>query len=191
MTKNQNMKFKLLKTLEKTNFGDKFSVDKVLVEAPNGEHVEFFLRSGNDFALVIPLISATEVIMVEQPRLSVENLSLEFPMGQVANPEGRQLSGEEIAAIELKEETGYTAGKLTLLGSFYPASGWNKQRALVYVAEDLVAGQAEPEPLEFITVKKVGLEELERKVVSNEITDLPTIAAFGLTKLYLQKRSKA
>lgn len=190
MTKNQNTKFKLLKTLEKTDFGGKFSVEKVLVEAPNGEQTEFFLRSGSDFALVIPLLSTSEVVMVEQPRLSIENLSLEFPMGQVANPGGRKLEGEEIAAIELKEETGYTAGKLTLLGSFYPASGWNKQRALIYVAEDLAEGRAEPEPFEFITVQKVPMDELERKITANEITDLPTVAAFGLVKLFLQKRSR-
>ncbi|MCX7997010.1 MAG: NUDIX hydrolase [Patescibacteria group bacterium] len=172
--------YKILKSLGSWNFGNRFTVEKLLVESSNGLQGEFYMRSSSDFAIVMPLLDAETLVMVEQPRLGIEGLSLEFPMGQVAGK-----SDDDIATIELKEETGYTAGKLTLLQRSYPSPGWSKQRALIYVAEDLVAGSAEPEPMEMITVREVGIPELEGLIRAGRIYSLHSIAAFYLLKDYL------
>ena len=177
------MQYKILKSLEKTEFGGKFSVEKLLILAPNGVEAEMYMRSGGDFAIVIPLLSSGEIVMVEQLRLGLEEHSLEFPMGQVTKADGTIVKDQEIADIELKEETGYTAGRMTFLGAYHPAPGWSTQRALVYVAQELVEGNAEPEPLEFITVKTVTTSQLDNMIKNDKIINFPTIAAYHIFKL--------
>lgn len=179
------MPFKILKILEKTNYGNKFTVEKLLVQAENGTEAEMYMRSSADYAIVIALVKPDEVVMVQQHRLGLEKVSTEFPMGQVASKQG-----QEIAEAELKEETGYTAGKMTFLGAFHPSPGWNTQRALVYVAEDLIPGEAEPEPLEFLTIKTMKLKEIDEAIKKNDIFDLPTIAAYHVFKLKFANKTK-
>lgn len=180
MEKIKNMQFKILKTLERIDFSGKFAVEKLLIQAPSGTQAEFFLRTGADFAIIIPLLSKDEVVMVEQPRLALQEVSLEFPAGQVVSAEGISAEGQVIADTELREETGYKAGKMTLLGTFYPSPGWSTQKVHVYVAEDLEEGEAEPEELEFITVKKVKIADLSNLILENKIMSFQTIAAYYL-----------
>lgn len=170
--------FKILKTLEKREYGNKFSVERLLVELPDGRKTEFYMRSGQDYAIVVPVVGESTLIMVEQPRLGMEEISLEFPMGQVAGE-----TDENIAIRELKEETGYASGKLTLLGRLLPSPGWSMQHAQVYLAEDLTEGLAEPEPFEEITVRKVEIKELKQLIAERKMKSMPTIAAFHM---YLQ-----
>jgi ADP-ribose pyrophosphatase len=174
--------FKIVKTLEKKEYGNKFSVEKLLVELPDGRQTEFYMRSGQDYAIIVPVIGESTLIMVEQPRLGMEGISLEFPMGQV---DGKK--DDDIAITELREETGYKAGKLDLLGKLLPSPGWSMQNALVYVATDLIEGSPEPEPFEEITVRKVEVSELKQLIRDGKMISMPTIAAFYM---YLQRAEK-
>ena len=174
--------FKVVKTLEKTDYGNKFSVEKLLIELPDGRQTEFYMRSGQDYAVVVPILGESTLIMVEQPRLGIEGVSLEFPMGQV---DGKK--GDDIAITELKEETGYQAKNLILLGKLCSSPGWSMQNALIYLATDLEEGRPEPEPFEQITVRKVEIYELKQLIREGKMTSMPTIAAFYM---YLQYAGK-
>lgn len=177
--------YRIIRKLQEWDFGGRFSVQKLLVQTPDGREGEFFLRSGGDFAIIVPLLNSETLVMVEQPRLGLDKPSLEFPMGQVAGKHG-----EDIALIELKEETGYTPRRLTHLQSSYPSPGWSTQRALIYLAEDLEEGTPEPEPMELITVKNVPMAELEEKIRAGEIYSLHTIGAYFLLKQHLAEKMR-
>lgn len=178
--------YTIRKVLEHTNYGNKFTVERVLVETPDGRQAEFYMRSGQDFAVIVPILEDNKtLIMVEQPRLGIEGMSLEFPMGQV---EGKH--DEDIASIELKQETGYTADQFICLGTLQPSPGWSTQRALVYVATGLTEGQPEPEPYEDITVRNVTIDELKEIIASGKLTNMPTIAALYLLEQYLAEKQR-
>lgn len=140
---------------------------------PNGKTNDFFVHRAQPFAIIIPQLASGELIMVRQYRLGMNKVSLEFPMGWV-----KGLSPLAMAKRELKEETGFTAGKIQLIGQFYLSPAWSNQKAYVYLAKDLTPGKSNPEPYEFIQVERKTANEIENLIKDGEINDAPTISAF-------------
>ena len=69
--------------------------------------------------------------MVEQFRFGSEQISLEFPGGQI----GKGEQPEFTAHRELTEETGYIANSMTLLGSSYPNPATHDNKCWYFLAE--------------------------------------------------------
>lgn len=140
---------------------------------PNGVRAPYFVLERGQFSIIIPLTKKNEIYLVGQYRYAVDFYSWEFPMGFV---EG--LKPLAIARQELKEETGLIAKKWDLLGKFHVAPGHSSQKAYVFVAQDLVEGEKEPEENEFLEVKKVSLNQVGEMIKKGKILDGPTIVAY-------------
>ena len=83
---------------------------------------EYAGRARGIHAAVILAIDAGEVILVEQYRVPLGKICLEFPAGLI----GDETEGEdalESAVRELEEETGYRAAQWENLGEFYASPG--------------------------------------------------------------------
>jgi 8-oxo-dGTP pyrophosphatase MutT (NUDIX family) len=134
-----------------------------------------------DFALVMP--SENDGFhLVEQYRYPVGARSWEFPSGSF--PRGVTGTPEELAAAELREETGFTAGNLERIGYLNPANAMSGLGCHVYLATDLTPGRSERE----ITEQDMRQEwfprdEVERMLRDGVITDGPSIAAYLLLRL--------
>src|SRR3954447_3787810 len=98
-----------------------------------------------DFALVLPR-EAGGFWVVEQFRYPVGRRAVEFPQGSWGH--GGSGSILELAAAELREETGLTAGRFTHLGRVATAYGFCGQSMDVFLAEDLTQGEPDREPSE-------------------------------------------
>ena len=86
--------------------------------------------------------------------------------------------------MELAQETGLRACQLTRLGLLTAAHGMSSQRCDYFLATDLVAGPAAPEPEELgIRHEWVTREEFEEMVRDTRITDDSTLAAYALLLL--------
>lgn len=83
----------------------------------------------------------------------------------------------EAAKRELKEETGYEAGRWLELFTASASPGTCDEFAPGFVAWDLRAGLATPEPEELISVRRVPFAEAVALSISGEIADLASIAA--------------
>ncbi len=147
-----------------------FSYEAVL---PNDTQSTYYILEKHPFSIVIPVTERNTLVLVAQYRPSMRQVSWEFPMGSVKGKTPR-----EMAVQELKEETGYTAEKLTELGNFFVAPGHSNSRAYVYTAQGLTAGQATPEANEFFETREVTVLEFEKMVRIGVILDGPTISAF-------------
>lgn len=143
---------------------------------PDGKETTYYYRDREPFSILIPL-QGDEVYLVQQYRYSVRSLSWEFPMGYV---EGK--NPYDTAVIELKEETGFSAGKLTEIGKFWVGVGGSNQYGYVYIAEDLIEGEATPEEGEFLELKKFKISEVDDMIKRGDILDGPTIVAYHYFK---------
>lgn len=118
-----------------------------------------------------------KMVMVRQYRKAAEKAVLEVPAGKIEKGEGHQLTAER----ELKEETGYSAGKIEYITSFYSSIGYSTEVIYLYLATELSPGETDFDDNESIEVLEYELPELKRMVLNGEIEDAKTIAAILLT----------
>ena len=155
-----------------------FEVRRERAEHPSGAALDRHVTVNAPATVILPLDAAGRILLIRQYRLPVRRRLWELSAGRCDPGE----SEEETARRELIEETGYRAGKLTRLLDFFPAPGFASERMIAFLAEDLTAGEAEPEPYELIETRWVQRAEALEMIRVNEIQDAKTIG----TILYCQ-----
>ena len=134
-----------------------------------------------DFALVIPE-EDNGFWLVEQYRYPIAKRSWEFPQG--AFPQGRAGTADELAAEELREETGIVASTLNKIGYLHCAKGFTGQGFHIFHALDLTQGtpqrEVEEQDMRHQWFPKQHVEEM---LASGQITDDSTLAAYALLML--------
>lgn len=151
------------------------------VEFTNGHQGIYGVVEKADFTLIIPF-DGQKFHLVKQYRYATKEESIEFPQGK--HEDDPQINPLELAKAELMEETGFEAQKMEHLGFFYEAPGYCNQGFHIYLATNLLQRENK------LDVTEVGLErismtkqEFEQGVLSGEITDAPTISAYGLLQM--------
>lgn len=139
---------------------------------PDGSEGEYgVVRFKNIAVGVLPINSDGTVPLVGQHRFPHNRYSWELPEG------GAPLHEDPLAAAkrELMEETGFAAHAWSELTQFDISNSVTDEKAICYLAWDLEAGNASPEPSEALTLKQVSFKSLLEMVMSGEITDSLTI----------------
>lgn len=117
---------------------------------------EFIAVKAPEWVMVIPEYQG-QFAMVRQWRHGAEAMSLEFPGGVLDEGE----DPETAARRELLEETGFKAGKLTLLGVTNPNAALFKNHFHVYLAEELEqTGTQKLDEDEFLNFMMMPVEEV-------------------------------
>ena len=111
--------------------------------------------------------------LVGQYRFPLNEYSWEIPEGGC--PEGTDYL--TAAKRELKEETGFEAKNWTEILRMHVSNSVSDEYAVVYVAQDLRAGEAEPEDTEKLAVQKMPFSQALQWVMNGKITDSITVAA--------------
>lgn len=119
------------------------------------------------------------VLLLAQYRYVTGQVLLEIPAGRLDAGEDPAVC----AARELREETGYVAGRLERVGGapIYTAPGFTDERIHLFVALDLLPGQTAREPDEDIELRPTRLSEALAMVRDGRIHDAKT----ALALLYL------
>jgi 8-oxo-dGDP phosphatase len=121
--------------------------------------------------------------LVEQYRYPVRQREWEFPAGTA--PGRVEVDPAELAAQELREETGLVAARMELIGHLHLAPGTSSQRGTVWLATELTEGPPQRELSEQdMRTAWFTTGEVEKMVRSGEITDSPTLAAYLLLQLH-------
>lgn len=123
--------------------------------------------------------------LVEQFRYPIGLRRWEFPQGTAPGSlDGAEPPAAELAAQELREETGLRAGSMRRLGQLDVAPGMSSQRGWVWLATDLTEGAHEREHEEQdMRSAWFTAERIEEMMRSGEITDAQTLAAWTLLRL--------
>ncbi len=126
--------------------------------------------------VVVPMVSPREVCLVEVVRVAVGRTLLELPAGTLDRVE----SLRDAAARELAEETGYRAGRIEPVASFWMSPGILRERMHLFVADELVPGPQALEPGEQITTRVVAFDEAIAMCLDGRIDDAKTVAGLML-----------
>ena len=125
-----------------------------LLEQPDGSQKKYYWAE-LPAAVVVVAVADDELVMVEQFRPVIGEHCLELPAGIVEDGESYATAG----ARELREETGFDAGEVSLLAEFWTATGVLRHRRGIVFAEELQPGTPERDSNEFITVRSVPVSQ--------------------------------
>ena len=159
-----------------------FRVTHDRAEHPSGAVLDRHIVHNLPAAVMLARDAEHRVLFVRQYRLPARRELLELPAGRCDGSETLL----ETAQRELAEETGYRAARWTPLTDFYSAPGFSTERMHAFLAEELTAGVASPEPYEIIEQVWLTWEDALQAVREGDIRDAKTIAtllyceAFGL-----------
>ena len=148
------------------------------IELADGSRGIYSVIDKPDFALVIPMEN-DGFHLVEEYRYPIGLRRWQFPQG--AFPQGMTGTPEQLAAAELKEETGFTAARLERLGYLNAAHGMTNQCYHVILATNLTPGEPRREVTEQdMRQRWFPRAEVEHMLRDGIITDDSSLAAYLL-----------
>lgn len=141
---------------------------------PNGRKTKFSILERGRVVAILPITLKNEIIVVEQFRPAVNDITIDIPGGGINQGE----SPLAAAKRELQEETGIISKKLIKLGTFYPDSGRSEQTRYLYLAKELEFKEQNLDEEEFIKIKRIPYEKMREMIKRGKIRDITLALAF-------------
>jgi len=122
-------------------------------------------------AACILAVKNDNILLVRQYRKAVEEYIYELPAGILNIAE----EPHEGALRELKEETGYKAGRIELIYEFYTSPGFSNEKVYLFKAYDLIFESTHFDEDECIETIEVNKDEAKKLLETGRIADSKTI----------------
>ncbi len=166
------------------------SVREDVIERSDGRRGLYGVVDKDPACIVIAIERSTgadQIWLVRQFRYTVGESYFELPQGgwelAEANP-------EEMARGELREETGLSAERMTLLASLWIGYGVMRQVQHVFLAEGLTQGETDRDEEEHdMTVHRVTVADFEAMLLDGRIMDNCTAAAWGIYRIWRDRKA--
>jgi ADP-ribose pyrophosphatase len=151
-----------------------FTVTEERATAPDGFEIERAIVQHNGAAVMMAMDGRKRILLVRQYRMPARKRLWELPAGRI-DPGETPLKA---ARRELKEETGYRAGRWKKLISFYPSPGFCAEKMTIYLATELDEGEPEPMDDERIETRWFSSKKVDEMIRKGQIIDAKTIAGY-------------
>lgn len=149
------------------------------VRFPSGHQGIYGVVDKPDFAVIVPIHANGDVCLVEQYRYPIATRSWELPMGSAEDTP--DISPEDLARNELREETGLIAADIQRVGHLFQAPGYSNQGFSIFVARDLTRVETGLEETESDLVSHAfSQQQIKDMILEGKIKDATSIAALGL-----------
>jgi ADP-ribose pyrophosphatase len=147
-----------------------------LIKLPDGKSGtrEYVTHPGA--VAVIPFLNENEIVLVRQFRYPVGKITREIPAGKIG-------PGENLVACvrrELAEETGFRAGRIKKLISYWPSPAFSDEILHIYAAYGLSPTDSSPDEDEFIEKLVLPFDRALKWVYEGKIKDSKTVIALLL-----------
>ena len=152
--------------------GRVFGVRTDTVIEPGGIRVTRDIVTHPGSVVVLPMFPNGDILLIRQYRHAARESLWELVAGRIEAGENPQVA----ARRELLEETGYTARRFRRMFSAYPTPGFVSEQMIMFVAEDLRAGDSRPESDERIASRRFSARELQRMMRRGTLRDSKSIA---------------
>jgi ADP-ribose pyrophosphatase len=136
-------------------------------------------------AVVILPFLADKVLLIRNYRYAAQGTLIELPAGTLEKGEDPM----NCAGRELLEETGYLAGRLKPLASFFSSPGVLTEKLYAFAAYDLEKKVAALEEDEEIEIMPVSFDEAVEMIRTAQIIDAKTIATLLLFDRFHRDRT--
>jgi len=161
--------------------GHAFSVRRDQVRLPNEIIARLDIIEHPGAVTILPLDADGQILFVRQYRHAAGKELLEMPAGTLDEGE----PPEACALREIREETGYAAGKMVKLGEFYLAPGYSTEYMSVFLATDLRLSPLPRDEDELITLERVPVERAYQLALNGELQDGKSLAALLLARDFI------
>lgn len=148
-------------------------VDDIPAKDPNGKDALYGLVHFKNLAVGVVPYQDGYIWLVGQSRVAFQSYSWEVPAG--GDHSGKDPIGT--AHRELKEETGFAAGRMEEILTLELSNSITDEFARVYLATDLTPGETEMESSEDISIMKISLDDALDAIDSGEIRHSLGVAA--------------
>jgi ADP-ribose pyrophosphatase len=155
--------------------------DEVRLQNQNIAHLDIIEHIGA--VTILPLDADGRIIFVRQYRHAAGKELLELPAGTLDVGE----LPENCALREIREETGFAAGKLLQVGEFFLAPGYSTEFMTVFLATELHPSPLPGDEDEFITIEPIPIEQAYSLALNGELQDGKSLAALLLARPYIFK----
>jgi ADP-ribose pyrophosphatase len=148
--------------------------EKVRIANGNERYREIVIHPG---AVALVVVDADDkLLLVKQYRRAADRVLLEIPAGTREKGE----NSEDCALREVREETGYAAGKIQKLGGFFSAPGFCTEFLDCYLLTDLSESPGQADDDENIELERLTLDEARKAIANGEICDAKSICGILL-----------
>ena len=154
----------------------KFRVERRTKVTAKGESITREVVVHPGAVVILPLLDPGRIVMVRNHRCSIDRELLELPAG-TCEPDEEPI---ETASRELIEETGYRAGTISPLATFYTSPGITDELMHAYVATDLTRVGQRLDPGEEINPEICDLTHARKLLATSRIHDAKTLAVLGI-----------
>jgi ADP-ribose pyrophosphatase len=149
-----------------------FRKDEVELSTGDKATREMVLHPGA--VAILALNDQDEAVLVRQYRYPVQEVLYEIPAGKLEKGEDPL----NCAQRELAEETGFRAEAWEKVASFYTAPGFTNELMHLFLARELTAHEARPDPDEIIAFETLPVQEIRSLMEQGRIKDAKTLIAF-------------
>ena len=150
----------------------RFAIEEVEEDLPDGTRLVRNIVRHPGAVVILPLVDNDLVCLIRTYRVSIDRWHLELPAGTLDKP----LTPLETAHLELQEETGYRAERMTHLHTLVMSPGILDEKMHFFVAEGLKLGDSSREAGEQMENTILSWSEIDALLRRKEIADAKTIA---------------
>lgn len=133
---------------------------------------EAFVQMG-DAVIIVPVTHDQRILFISEKSIAYGSQMLTLPTGGVEAGELPSLSANR----ELREETGFMAKKLELIGKLNPSAKYMRSICWIYLGFDLIPAQLDGDETSRISVHAMPFTGITRLIASGRLTDSTAIAA--------------
>lgn len=163
-----------------------FPIENRVYKLPNGQIIDDFTVSTlADVAMVVPVTTDHQIVLVKQYKPGVDEIFIQFPAGRM---DDHHPQIELTAQLELEEEAGIKveSNQLIALGRLNGFSTKATEAVHVYLVTNCQFNSVQHfDVTEEIEVLTVSAAKLEQMIFNQEIWCSQTIAAWYLAKHHL------
>ena len=150
----------------------RFAIEEVEEYLPDGTLLVRNIVRHPGAVVILPLVDHDLVCLIRTYRVAINRWHLELPAGTL----DKSLTPLETAHLELQEETGYRAERMTYIHTLAMSPGILDEKMHFYVAEGLTLGDSAREAGEQMDNTILSWSEIDALFRNKKIADAKTIA---------------